>query len=206
MTIFRAARRALIDRRFGARCRTLAVSLCALLLPLTLPAQPSRAAGGEGGGRSAQPGQPGQRAMMERRVEARVNEVMRARLNLTDDQFRQLQSLSVRMERERRQLRRDEMTAGAELRRLLLSTAAPNETRIAELLDQMPALERRRIDMLESEQRELAKFLSPSQRARYLGWQDDIRRNLLDLQRQRGERGANGGPPPGRRQPPPPEL
>ena len=173
----------------------------ALMLPLQMDAQPTRA-GGERG-RGGQPGQPGQRALMERRVEARVNEVMRTRLNLNDDQFKQLQSLSVRMERERRQLRRDEMAAGAELRQQLLNTATPNETRIAELLEQLPRLERRRIDMLEMEQRELAKFLAPSQRARYLAWQDDVRRNLLDVQRRRMDGGPDGGPP-GRRQPPPP--
>jgi periplasmic protein CpxP/Spy len=174
----------------------------ALMLPLQIDAQPTRAGGDRGRG-AGQPGQPGQRAMMERRVEARVNEVMRTRLNLNDEQFKQLQSLSVRMERERRQLRRDEMAAGAELRQQLLNTATPNETRIAELLEQLPRLERRRIDMLEMEQRELAKFLAPSQRARYLAWQDDIRRNLLDVQRRRMDGGPDGGPS-GRRQPPPP--
>jgi periplasmic protein CpxP/Spy len=182
--------------------RALAAIGLALVLPLQVHAQPSRA-GGERGRTGGQPGQPGQRAMMERRVEARVNEVMRARLNLNDEQFKQLQSLSTRMDRERRQLRRDEMAAAAELRQQLLATGTPNETRIAELLEQLPRLERRRIDMLEMEQREMARFLSPSQRARYMAWQDDVRRNLLDVQRRRMDGGPDGGPP-GRRQPPPP--
>ena len=184
------------------RMRALATIGFALVLPLHMHAQPSRA-GGERGRTGGQPGQPGQRAMMERRVEARVNEVMRTRLNLNDEQFRQLQALSTRMERERRQLRRDEMAAGAELRQQLLATGTPNEARIAELLEQLPRLERRRIDMLEMEQREMARFLSPSQRARYMAWQDDVRRNLLDVQRRRMDGGPEGGPP-GRRPPPPP--
>ena len=60
-----------------------------------------------------------------------------------------------------------------------------NETKVGDLLDQMPGLERRKLDLLESEQRDLAKFLSPTQRARYFGLQDELRRGMQDLQRRR---------------------
>ena len=48
---------------------------------------------------------------------------------------------------------------------------------------------------MEQEQRELAKFLSPSQRARYFGLQDELRRGMQDLQRRRmGLDSGAGGP------------
>jgi hypothetical protein len=53
------------------------------------------------------------------------------------------------------------------------------------LLDEMPRLERRRVELMEREQRELAKFLSPVQRARYFGLQDELRRGMQELQQRR---------------------
>jgi hypothetical protein len=64
--------------------------------------------------------------------------------------------------------------------------------------------ERERIDLTEAEQRDLAKFLTPVQRARYLGVQEQMRRQM-DQMRARGREGL-GEPPPGGvrgRRPPP---
>ena len=72
----------------------------------------------------------------------------------------------------------------------------------------MPRLERRKLDLLEAEQRDLAKFLSPIQRARYFGLQDELRRGMQDLQRRRmGMDDSTTGPPDSRgakRRGPPP--
>ena len=38
-----------------------------------------------------------------------------------------------------------------------------------------------RVDLLESEQRELARFLNPTQRARLLGMQEQMRRNAMEM-------------------------
>lgn len=137
----------------------------------------------------------GQRALMERRIQDRIDAIVRTRLALSDEQVTQLRAVSTRMEATRRELRREEMTVRTELRRQLLATDTPDESRIAELLDQMPKLERRRIDMLDQEQRELARFLQPSQRARYFALQDELRRNLQEGQRRR--MGADEPPPVG---------
>jgi hypothetical protein len=69
-------------------------------------------------------------------------------------------------------------------------------------------LERRKLDLLEAEQRDLAKFLSPIQRARYFGLQDELRRGMQDLQRRRmgmedSTTGTLGGRGSKRRGPPP---
>jgi hypothetical protein len=76
-----------------------------------------------------------------------------------------------------------------------------NEARISELLEQMPTLERRRLDLMEQELKELSKFLSPLQRARYFALQDELRRGMQELQRRRvGADSAAGRQ--GSRQPP----
>ncbi len=135
---------------------------------------------------------PADRAAMEQRIDAQINEILRTKLRLTDDQFTQLRAVSTRVEREKRELWRDEQTVRTELRRQLLATEPASEARIAELLDQLPRIERRRIDSVEQEQRELSKFLSPSQRARYFSLQDELRRGMQEMQR-----GRLGMPGPG---------
>ena len=125
------------------------------------------------------------RAMLERRVQDRVNEIVRARLALSDEQFQQLRALAARIEDDKRALRNDELTTRFSLRQELLAGDRVNEARIGELLDRMPKLERRRLTIMEEEQRDLSKFLSPSQRARYFALQDELRKNMQDMQRRR---------------------
>lgn len=133
-----------------------------------------------------------QRGQLERRLQERINQVVRVRLALTDDQFDKLRAVASRVEEERRALRNEEMTTRFAMRQELLAGEKANEARVAELLDRMPRFERRRLDLMEQEQRELAKFLSPTQRARYIGLQDELRRSMQDLQRRR--MGIDGAP------------
>ncbi len=135
---------------------------------------------------------PERRAAMERRIQERINDVIRQRLALNDDQFGKLQDVSHRFEDDRRTLRNEELTTRFSLRQELLDGERINETRVGELLDKLPKFERRRVDLMEQEQRELARFLSPSQRARYFALQDELRRNMQDMQRRRI--GLDGSP------------
>ena len=153
-----------------------------------------------------QPGQPPRvipekRAAMERRLQARINDVIRERLALNDEQFGKLQEVASHIEDERRILRNEELTTRFALRQELLAGDRVNESRVGELLDKLPKFDRRRVDLFEQEQRELSKFLTPSQRARYFALQDELRRNMQEMQRRRiGLDGAApdsaGGPPP----------
>lgn len=146
-----------------------------------------------------------ERQRMERQLQQRMEQVVRTRLGLNDDQVVRLREVSRRFEGDRRTLRRDEAETRGALRRELLAGDAVNEGRVAELLDGLPRLERRRIDIIEAEQRELARFLSPSQRARYFALQDELRRSVQDV---RGRAGGPGQPAGagtrGMRRPPPP--
>lgn len=155
--------------------------------------------------------QDGRREQLERRLQQRLEAVVQQRLGLTDDQRVQLGEVVRRLEPARRTLRRDEFRDRSALRAELMS-AQPNDTRVAQLLEAMPAFERRRAELLEQEQRELARFLSPVQRARYFALQDEMRRGVMEVQRRRLGRDSGGGdgpPPSTRRMPsrrPPPPL
>ena len=136
---------------------------------------------------------PEKRAAMERLLQARINNVIRQRLALNDEQFGKLQEVASHTEDDRRTLRTDELTTRFALRQELLAGDRVNENRVGELLDKLPKFERRRVELIEQEQRELSKFLSPSQRARYFALQDELRRNMQDMQRRRI--GLDGAPP-----------
>jgi hypothetical protein len=119
------------------------------------------------------------------RLQARLDSVVRVRLQLTEEQFVQLRGVATRLEEDRRLLRRDEMAVRVRLRRALAAAEMVDQGAVAQLLDEIPRLERRKVELLEEEQRELARFLSPSQRARYFALQEEMRRGMLELQRRR---------------------
>jgi len=135
-----------------------------------------------------------QRAQRDRWLEDRINRIVRERLALSDEQFDKLREVARRVEDDHRTLRAEEMRTRFALRRELLAGERANETTVAELLDQMPRFERRRLELMEREQGELSKFLSPSQRAKYIGLQDELRRSMQDVQRRRMD--SDSGRPP----------
>lgn len=146
------------------------------------------------------------REQLERRLQQRLEAVVQQRLGLTDEQRTQLREVVRRIEPSRRVLRQDEFRDRSALRAELMS-AQPNEGRVAQLLDGMPTFERRRAELLEQEQRDLSRFLSPVQRARYFALQDEMRRGVLEVQRRRlGRDGDSPDAPPrpgAKRRPPP---
>ncbi len=136
-----------------------------------------------------------QREVLEKRFKERIDAIVKERLRLTDDQQVKLREVASRTEESRRVLRHEEFVLRMSLREEMKAGEKANEAKLGELLDQMPRLERRKLDLMESEQRELAKFLSPSQRARYFGLQDELRRGMQDLQRRRmGMDDSTSGP------------
>jgi Spy/CpxP family protein refolding chaperone len=150
------------------------------------------------GGRPGEPGQVG-RDRLERQFRERLADVVRRRLNLDDAQMVRLGQVNDRFERERMELLRQERQARMALRDEVLAGESANQTKVAELLDQTLRVQRRRLDLLETEQRELATFMTPVQRAMYFGIQDEMRRRMEDFRQQRrqGAPGAAGRRPPG---------
>lgn len=167
--------------------------LLLLVAVVSLPGSVNAQSGTQGGPPGGPPGgsmrgmrgDDPRRAGLEKQFQQRVEGIVKQRLQLTDEQAVKLRDVASRTEGARRTLRFDEMRSRQAMREELLAGDNANETRIAELLEQMPRLERRRLELLEQEQKELAKFLSPVQRARYFALQDELRRGMQDLQRRR---------------------
>ena len=183
-------------------CRLLvgAVAMAALAAPLHAQAGgASRAAPGA----ARQGGAPQGRIQLEREVRARIHDMMRQRMGLDDAQVDRLDATLRTFEAQRRALLREERDARMTLRAAMGSgaggtaSARPDDARISAALDTLLLLQRRRIDLAEAEQRELATFLTPLQRAQYFALQENLRRVM--------EGGAPAGAPgrPGQRRPPP---
>ena len=137
---------------------------------------------------------------MEQQVQRRIGAMLKERLSLTDEQLTQLEEVTKKLDRDRRSVRSEEYRLRSTMRaQLLAGDSASNDT-IALLLERMPRLERRKIDLMEAEQKELAQFLSPLQRARYVALQDEIRRNMDEIREKRESAPPGSGsrtPPPG---------
>jgi len=142
----------------------------------------------------ARPGVAGQEsAGLARQFRERLAEVVQRRLNLNASQMRQLRDVNDRFESQRMQLNRDERRVRQELRAQVLAGDSANQARVAELLDQALKMQHQRLELTENEQKELAGFMTPMQRAKYFAIQDELRRRMEEIRQQRQERRA--GPP-----------
>jgi hypothetical protein len=121
--------------------------------------------------------------MLERQLRERTGEMVKRRLELTDAEMTRLQSTNRQFEQQRMALFARERETRRALRQEMLAEGNANQSRVAELLDQTLSIERQRLDLLQSEQRELAKFLTPVQRAKLLGLQTELRRRAQDMRR-----------------------
>lgn len=168
-----------------------AVMACAMAVAASggqeLPAQGQRPPAEQGERREA----------LERRVRERIAAEVQYRLQLTDAQTQRLGETNRRFEERRRLLLAEERTARMALREQLMRRDSADQRRVGTLVDQLISVQRRRIDLVEQEQRELAGFLTPVQRATYLSMQDQMRRRMEEMRGGRRRPGARGRPSPG---------
>ena len=145
------------------------------------------------------------REQLEQRFRMRLANLLKTQLGLTDEGMRQLSDVNQRFDRQRRDMNRRDMITRRALRAEVLKLDSADTGRVEQLLTDQFKIERERIDLTEAEQRELSKFLTPVQRARYLGVQEQIRREMDQL-RGRGMQPLGDPPqglaPRGRRPPP----
>lgn len=134
--------------------------------------------------------QDARRDSLEARVRARMAVMLRTQVGLNDDQITRLRAVNRRFEGQRRTLFEQERRVRSELRAALSADSA-QDARIAPLLDRTIQLQRERLDLLEAEQKELATFMSPTQRARLYGMEEQMRRRMQEM---RDSRPSNGGP------------
>jgi hypothetical protein len=140
---------------------------------------------------------PGDRAQLEARFRQQMARRAKVELGLNDDQMKRLQNIHRKFALNERGLDMNENQTRRALRDALLETpSADQDRRVGELNDKLLSLQRQRIDLVASEQKELGGFLTNVQRVRFLGLQENLRRQVLDATRP-------DAPPAGRRGRPP---
>lgn len=157
--------------------RILVVMVAALALPFAMAEAQARSGAGRGD-------------TVERDVRAAFARRVQQVIGASDEQMRRLVPINRRFEDRRRALLLDERRVRGELRRELRA-ATPEEAKVGQLLDRLFASQRRRLELVEQEQRELAAVLTPSQRARYLVLQQEVRRRVEGMRQERGKRGRS---------------
>jgi hypothetical protein len=136
---------------------------------------------------------PARRQALEQRVRQRMAAVVKERLGLSDDQMRRLGEVNRDIEGQRRLLNQQERDFRVGLRAELIRGDSASQERVARFVDQLIDVQRRRIDLLSREQRALAAFMTPVQRAQYLAIQDQLRRRMEEM-RGRPRRGGQRRP------------
>lgn len=161
--------------------------IAAVALSLTLAAQ----AGAQGGGA------PQNRAVLEQQLRERVATITRRRLQLDDAQMSKLQEVNARLAPQLAALVTQERQTRQQLR-TQLTAATPDQDQVSALLDTILRLQKQRMSLLETEQKDLSGFLTPVQRAKYMALQTQIRRRADQLRAggPPGPRRRAGNPPP----------
>jgi Spy/CpxP family protein refolding chaperone len=137
------------------------------------------------------------RGILEQRLRERVAQVTRNRLGLDDAQMTKLQGVNSNYAPRLGDLQMKERETRQQLRRQM-TAPTPDQTEVGRLLDSLLGLQRQRISLMESEQKDLSGFLTPVQRAKYMALQAQIKRRADQLRGQNGPmmRGRAGNRPP----------
>lgn len=129
-------------------------------------------------------------------VRLQIARVLRNQVGLTDAQLQRVQELNTRLDAQRRLLNQDEGRVRQSLRDEVTIGDSSRNAAVAALLDHLVKIARQRSDLLEQEQKELAQFMTPMQRAKYFGVQEAVRRRVQQLLAE--PPGDSGSPRPGR--------
>jgi protein CpxP len=153
--------------------RVLMIALaCAIAAPL----------GAQGLGDSAQ------RPLVQA-LQRRVLEVVQRTLGASDDQMRQLVEVNRKYEGERRALNQRDRAARQTIRAEVLRDSLADQNMVGRMLDELVDVQKQRLDVFGREQRDLARFLTPVQRAKYATLQEGLRKKVEQLRQQRQENG-----------------
>jgi hypothetical protein len=132
------------------------------------------------------------RPALEQQFRQRVAKLAQQRLGLTESQMTQLQESNVRFGPRINSIATQERETRRQLRAELTATSEPNQQHVSSLLDTSLQLQKQRIALVEEEQKDLARFMTPVQRARYIALQQQFRRRTQELSRQ-NQPGSKGG-------------
>lgn len=122
-------------------------------------------------------------------LQRRMLEVVQRTLGATDDQMRQLVDVNRKYEQERRALNQQDRQARQTIRAEVLRDSLADQDKVARTLDELVGVQRQRIEIFTREQHDLARFLTPVQRAKYATLQEGLRKRVERLRQERQEKG-----------------
>lgn len=125
------------------------------------------------------------RQQLEQQLRQGLWRIAKERLALTDEQMTQLEETSKRFAARRRALALEERAHRMVLRDEILANDKADQARVAKALDGLIQIQRDRVELQAQEQREFATFMTPIQRAKYAALQEEVRRRIEALRRQR---------------------
>jgi hypothetical protein len=134
------------------------------------------------------------RQRLEQQLRQGLWRIAKQRVGFTDDQMTRLEETSRRYDGRRHALNMDERTQRLALRQeILAADGKADQDLVARALDRLIQLQRERIELQAQEQKEFAAFMTPIQRAKYAALQEQVRRRMDALRRQRPDsaRGLN---------------
>jgi hypothetical protein len=132
------------------------------------------------------------RPALEQQFRERVARLTQNRVGLNDAQMAQLEQSNARFAPQLAQVAAQERETRRQLRLEMTSTGEPNQQHVSDLLDTSLRLQKQRIGIIEAEQKDLARFMNPVQRARYIALQQQFRRRAQELDGQNA--GQQGRP------------
>jgi periplasmic protein CpxP/Spy len=133
------------------------------------------------------------RVALEQQFRERSAKLAQQRLGLTDAQLAQLEESNARFSPQLNQLVVQERDTRRQLRVEMTSGNQANQQRVSDLLDNTVRLQKQRIALVEAEQKDLARFLTPVQRARYIALQAQFRKRAQELTRENGSQRPGAG-------------
>ena len=143
---------------------------------------------------AGQRGRPQERMELEAEIRRSFTRVVRQQVGLSEAQMHALSDVTEKFAVDRRRLQTQERSVRMGLQRMLRGDATPDSAVVETAIRQLIAVQKRRVELMEAEQRELAGFMTPVQRARFMALQEQMRRRL-EQRRMRGDMDDRRGPP-----------
>lgn len=131
-----------------------------------------------------------QRRQLEQQLRLRLGQVVRRQLQLTDQQFEQLQAVNKKYEAPRRDLNQRERYLRLSLRAELQLGDKADQAKVADYLDGMSDVQQSRLQIFRQEQKDLAGFLTPVQRAKYAALEEQLRKRVTQMRQRQPTRAA----------------
>ena len=147
---------------------------------------------------TAAPAPQGNRTALEQQFKERTAKLVQQRLGLNDAQLGKLEQSNARYSPQLRQLAAQERDIRGQLRQEMMAGNSANQQHVSDLIDAALRLQRQRLGIVEAEQKELAGFLTPVQRARYIALQAQFGKRAQELSGQKQGFGGQRRRPMGR--------